>query len=490
MSAPLENLLRDARLDLIMQRIENDSTVIGEVITQLDSTIRSVRFNAILILGKLGAQASSALAKLTACLEDNDFGICRETIKSIGSMGNIAESAVSGLCKHMTHKQAAIRREVAVSLGNIGYASDMALSTLLSALNDPVEEVRKEAAEALGKIKSSSTQVLEGLATSLSDNNWRVRASTATSLGLINSTDYDTIGRLIFRFEDSDWRVRAKIIDALISFGERAVPQLLDALKSKKFLVRKAVIEAIGEIKPQSNDAIDSLAPFLIHRKEVLRVKSIDSLCNIGILSIPKLLWALTKSSNKKRAVIISYIGGIKVSLKDIIPDIVKTLGELNVLSTRILVAKKPAGKMTFGKKVGFAWRRMWSSVKAALTEAGKTTVRVELCRTLGKIGKDSTLAINVLSEKLLDNKDIVRRSAALSLGNLGKESINAVPNLVELCQDHKADVRWRASEALGRIGEGTPQVISALEELLYDKADHVSAQAEFSLEQIKEIQS
>ncbi|KKL11277.1 hypothetical protein LCGC14_2547410, partial [marine sediment metagenome] len=47
MSAPVEKLLRDARIDLILSRIEKDSSVINEVIKHLSSEIRSIKFNSI-----------------------------------------------------------------------------------------------------------------------------------------------------------------------------------------------------------------------------------------------------------------------------------------------------------------------------------------------------------------------------------------------------------------------------------------------------------
>ncbi len=550
MSAPLENLLRDARLDLILGRIESDPSVINEVINSLDSKIRSVKFNAILILGKLGTNASSALAKLTACLEDNDFGICRETIKSIGSMGNIAESSVSGISKLITHKQAAIRREIAVALGNIEYTSDIVISTLLTALKDPEEDVRTAAANALGHLKSSSTNVLSALAGSLRDNHWRVRAASATALGLIGSTDNNCIANLITQLNDSDWRVRYKIIDALTNFGEKAIPELVVALNTMNYLVKKSVIEVLGEINTKNQDVINALAPFALSRKEALRGKSITSLSNIGAPAMPQLLTAIKKASssgkglrilialglipglgtllgaysyfytsngilgaflsllggmflgtlahsrnnspaNERRSAILSGIGSISDDLKELIPEIVKTLGELNLLTPYYQVKVK-SEKLSIGGKIRYAFGLAYNTFMAFLEDPfrKKANVRVELCRTLGKIGQGSPLAVSVLVEKLSDNKDSVRRGAALALGKIGPFANTAIPNLINILKDRKPDVRWRAAEALGRIAEGTPQVISALEERLYDKYDHVSAQAEFSLELIKEKQS
>jgi hypothetical protein len=62
MSATLENLLRDARVDLVLARIEKDPSIIKEVISHLDSEIRSIRFNSVYVLGELGQDSESAVA--------------------------------------------------------------------------------------------------------------------------------------------------------------------------------------------------------------------------------------------------------------------------------------------------------------------------------------------------------------------------------------------------------------------------------------------
>jgi hypothetical protein len=78
MSASLEDLLRDAKVDLVVARAEKDSTVINEIVAHLNIDIRSIRFNAALSLGELGEKATASVSKLVDCLEDNDWSICRE----------------------------------------------------------------------------------------------------------------------------------------------------------------------------------------------------------------------------------------------------------------------------------------------------------------------------------------------------------------------------------------------------------------------------
>jgi hypothetical protein len=54
LSASLEQLLRDARIDLVLSRIEKDPSIINDVIKNLENEIRSIKFNSIHVLGELG----------------------------------------------------------------------------------------------------------------------------------------------------------------------------------------------------------------------------------------------------------------------------------------------------------------------------------------------------------------------------------------------------------------------------------------------------
>ncbi|MHA2372287.1 MAG: HEAT repeat domain-containing protein [Candidatus Thorarchaeota archaeon] len=78
MSAPLKDLLRDAKVEIVVARAEKDPSVIKELIESLNSDIRSVRFNASLALGELGENAAEAVSHLVDCLDDDDWSICRE----------------------------------------------------------------------------------------------------------------------------------------------------------------------------------------------------------------------------------------------------------------------------------------------------------------------------------------------------------------------------------------------------------------------------
>ncbi len=487
MSASLENLLRDARLDLVMARIEKDPGVIQQVIEQLDSKIRSIRFNAIIILGKMGSKSSSALAKLAACLEDNDWSVCRESVRSLGNLGNIAESSVLGLCKLVDNREPSIRKEVAIALGKIKHVTKETISCLLSRLKDTNAEVRAEAARSIGLIGAKSPEINNALINLLQDEDWRVRNAVAVSIGELGASPDESISSLLKALHDKDWRVRNRIIDSLIKFGDVAVPKILLALDDHNIHVKKAVIEVLGDIKSDNPVILKKLEELLKDRREAIRGKVIDALRSIGVNAIPTFLAAIRSAGNKMRIELISGSGGIKGDFTSSIPEIIQTLQEIDVLKSRYSVIL-PEKDINFKKKMGFYLKRAWTSLKSFIEDPlyRKVQIRAEITRALGKYGNGSDLTVDTLIDALHDFRNIVRRSAALSLGELGDTASKAIPALIQALNDKFPDVRWRASEALGKMGVNTPEIISGLEKLLYDQFDNVSVSAEFALDKIK----
>jgi HEAT repeat protein len=110
MSAPLEKLLRDARTDLVLSRIEKDPSIINDVIRQLDSEIRSIKFNSISVLGELGEKSVNSIPKLINCLDDRDWSIIREAARSLGKIGNQADNALSRLSELLFNEEETIHK--------------------------------------------------------------------------------------------------------------------------------------------------------------------------------------------------------------------------------------------------------------------------------------------------------------------------------------------------------------------------------------------
>ncbi|MHA2086473.1 MAG: HEAT repeat domain-containing protein, partial [Candidatus Thorarchaeota archaeon] len=288
MSAPLKDLLRDAKVEIVVARAEKDPSVIKELIESLNSDIRSVRFNASLALGELGENAAEAVSHLVDCLDDDDWSICREAI------------------------------------GKIGVATDEAISSLISALEDKDEEIRTEAVITLGKMGQSAHTSIPNLIVCLKDTSWTVRTAAAQAIKGIGTRSVEAIPTLVGTLEDKDWRVRYRSIDTLAEIGDDAIPALIDALNHNNQIVRKGAVEALGEMRITDPDVLNSMAVLLKDKVESVRGKAADALRTCGKESIPILTDAYDTSSKSMKILIISSIGGIGTNAQAAIPFLIK----------------------------------------------------------------------------------------------------------------------------------------------------------------------
>ncbi|KKN23623.1 hypothetical protein LCGC14_0903050 [marine sediment metagenome] len=480
MSAPLEKLLRDARIDLVLSRIEKDESVLKEVIKYIDSNIRSIKFNSILVLGEVGKKSANAVSKIVSCLEDEDWSICREAARSLGKIGDIAKEAVSYLSSLLENDEESIRKEAAIALGKIGNPTLESISSLIKALDDESEIVRTEVAIALGEIGSDAYEAIPFLMKSLKDLSWTVRTASAQSISLIGKESTKAIPSLISALEDPDWRVRYRVANALKEIGDVAVPGILEVLDHSNKIVRKEAIDTLGEMKIADPKIINAISKLLTDKAEMVRGKTADTLRNIGKAAVPNLLRGLEEANNKMKVIIISALGGIGSDAKDAIPTLISILEFIEEINSKEIETKK---NLLYSKSILPRIKLMFS----ALNEYFSTPVKSEAVKALGRIGKDSENAISALEYALINPKFIIRREAALSLGKLGSSAVVALPSLIEALDDRNPDVRWRASEALGIIGVNTENVISGLSGLVHDKCDYVCEAALTALDDLAE---
>lgn len=540
MSAPLEKLLRDARIDLILSRIEKDGSILNEVINHLDHDIRSIRFNSIHVLGKVGEKSADAVSKIISCLEDDDWSICREAARSLGKIGNLAKEAVPRLSKSLKDKEESIRKEAATALGKIGNSTIESISSLIDALDDESEFVRTEVAKALGEIGSDAYEAIPKLMKRLKDVSWTVRTASAKSISQIGRGTTRAIPSLLSALEDPDWRVRYRVGNTLAEIGEEAIPSILESLTHKNAVVRKESIDILGEMKISDPKIIDSVANLLTDKVENVRGKAADGLRSIGEAAVPALTKELESVKIKFKNLYRVANLGYYILILSVIPYVFSLLflflfpplwtyfllwqpilivlgllifeiGNYKELSRqtemKIIIISALGGMginandaipvlVNFLKIPEQEEEYVYSfinNIKRAFKAfskdplSKKASIRVESARALGKIGFNSEDTTRALEYALNDPKKKVRRETALSLGKLGESAKSAIPSLLNALKDKNPDVRWRTSEALGKIGVNTEDVISNLNELIHDEFDYVGESAINAIDSLTE---
>jgi HEAT repeat protein len=242
-AVPISELLRDARKNPQKRNRLRTIRALGELkdsravpllkeIGQGDDS--EIREAAELALTKIG---SATWARASAA-------------KALGLIG--AEDAVPALIKQLADPNSTVRLRVVRALSRIGDArAARPLAKLLASEED--DAVREETAGGLGTQGLVGPAVVDACVRALSDESRSVRSRAARALGRLASPRGAL--PLVGALGDGYWSVRRDAENSIMNLGPRAVPPLIDALGSKKPVVRlraSRILGAIGDRRARS----------------------------------------------------------------------------------------------------------------------------------------------------------------------------------------------------------------------------------------------
>lgn len=373
--------------------------------------------------------------------------------------------------------------------------------------NKDIDEVpRSKAAQILGLIEN--TDAVEPLISALKDDSVVVRSESAISLGLIN--DRQAVEPLINVANNANEWVTVRI-NALNSLGklkdEKAVPILLEALKSNVDAIRNNAVIAFGQLKDKR--AVPQLIKIVENEKEDdnIRVNAISSLSNIGdINAFGAILNALkSKNVNVRQAAIIAS-GDLAIKeATSILISIVKNMDELISLRASAVEALGKIGdksvspvlseRLTDRNESDTVWIKLaeavgklhapviteWVSERAQNTWE-PVSVRSAALMALSGTGKseDFELVLKMLD----DGTKEIRSASALALGNSGNKSATQ-PLITKLQKDSEEIVRRDSAKALGILADPSAEQ-ALIKSFLEDGTASVKNESAIALGNIK----
>jgi len=235
-AVPVEGMIRDARGNPQKRNRLRTIRALGELkdsravsalkeIGQEDD--REIRDAAEEALRKIG---SSTWARASAA-------------KALGQIGD--ETAVPVLMKQLEDPNSTVRLRVVRALSRIGDArAARPLAKLLASEEDG--EVREEIAGAFGTQGLVGPAIVDACIRALSDESRSVRSRAARALGRLANPRAAL--PLVGALGDSYWSVRRDAENSIMNLGPRAVPPLIDALDSRKPVVRLRASRILGAI--------------------------------------------------------------------------------------------------------------------------------------------------------------------------------------------------------------------------------------------------
>jgi HEAT repeat protein len=242
-------------------------------------------------LGRLGADAWSAVEPLTNALKDKADPVRASAAEALGRVGPKANEAAPLLVSALQDKKADryVRLYAAFALGRIGpMPPDSAVAALGGALSDAESpaEVRKAAADALGQLGEAAASGVPALAAALKDKqNLDVRRAAANALGQVGADGAKALPELRLAVKDEDKFVRCHALRAIGGLGKGgadAVPDLVRCLKEDSNTdARVAAIEALGSLGLNGSEVVDALTAASRSSQTVIREAALEALRKI-----------------------------------------------------------------------------------------------------------------------------------------------------------------------------------------------------------------
>lgn len=174
-------------------------------------------------------------------LQASDKTVRSQAALSLGKLGaaDSVQELVEQLCREA---DLFVQEDITWALARLGEAS---LHPLLAKLTDASPHVRHVTVHTLGKLGLANA--LPHLLTCLADSEARIRVKTCFVLGQLK--DSRAVPALIRMLDDANGDVQASASDALLQFGAVAQADLVAALDHPSEHLRETVVYLLGELK-------------------------------------------------------------------------------------------------------------------------------------------------------------------------------------------------------------------------------------------------
>lgn len=231
----------------------NSPHVVEALIGALGDSIDAVRLSAGVALTAEGVRAEGAVPALHNALHDSAHAAVRwQAAMILGRLGPSAgQASVPALTEALSDREPEVRAAAAEALGKIGQASVTALPQIFLLVRDPDPTARLKAVEALPNI-ARDTSIVDPLVVALSDSAPEVRRAAAAALGALGTSTTKSITALAQALKDSSAAVRAAAALALAQIGPPARDSrvaLLAARRDPSAQVRRVVEDALRRIE-------------------------------------------------------------------------------------------------------------------------------------------------------------------------------------------------------------------------------------------------
>jgi HEAT repeat protein len=400
-------------------------------------------------LGKIGPADEPAIPALTEALKDKAFFVRRAAIVAVGQFGTEASAAVPALAEALKDDDWVVRGSAARVLGQLRATAKPAVRALAAALQEKHPGVREQVVLALRSIGPSAEEAIPALIRAMREKDETFRNQVYLTLRAIRGVEdlgsfgpgaVDAVPALIELLDDEQLAERYGIMNALVSIGAGAVPDLANALQHPNREVRLRAMEVLSRIGPDADGAVDELIEVAKGKDADLQFKAAAVLGKIGTPAMSSLLEMLEDKDAHRRAIAAVALGHAGKAARSAVPALTKAL-------------KDPEAQVRY--RVAEAFWQIGPEVRlpyAELIEAFADSDVKMRDRVMEALARPDDRAIAALSAALKHKDPRVRRGVADSLGMIGPAAKAVVYKLHLARSDSDESVRQAADKAIQSI--------------------------------------
>ena len=447
---------------------------VDRLVTDMQGAPDHTRYLNIVALGKLGPQAESAVPALIEALADDHTA--RVALEALGAITTEDDwPAVVEATEPLLGIAGWEGTSCAVHLASFG---EPGRALLARGISDPSAIVRRNAVHGLAGVEPDAGKEAFKILRRLlqSDPSGELRVDAARALARYGARALPTLQRAIDHEQDGYFR--SQLVSALEPLGLDALPIWRSELTSEYEYVRSAAAYNIGGLEPPVVELVPDL--LLAASRDIGGGSAVQAIETFGEPAVPFLIEGLRSASpavRKEAALCLGRIGEPAVAA---VPDLARALddddkGVRQWAAFALGRMGSAAGGAVEDLRAALTDPEPWVRGNAAEALGGigypDATLAIpdlvdvvvhdrsyeppnKAAEALGKFGPMASEAIQPLAAALeREDKDRLRAAAARTLGEIGLPDAYARAQLRGALDDPRARVRLAAAEALLVIG-------------------------------------
>jgi HEAT repeat protein len=423
-----------------------------EIVAQLKHADQTVRYQAVVTIARMRADAGETFRVLTPLLKDTHPIIPQEVERAFVRLDPKGTILVNRFLAMLKSPRPPERTQALEGLGRLGRMARRTSSKLVPLLADPAPLVRLAAAEALWKVARSAEGV-PVVVKSLRSPDRQLRRQAVNVVSQMGPAARETVPHLIPLFTDKTLAIRQRALYAVGEIGpdaHDAVPAVVTALADANFDCRHSALASLGRIGANARDAVAKVRPLLRDQDGRLREAAATALGRIGPdakEAVTDLRKALTDAHLPARfaaAEALWYVARLDKEAFPVLIDGVKGSQNYPVQAAQAL------------GRIGRPAHQAASVLEKKLAETPNAWTTIGLAEALWRVTGKADKPVSALTNALRDTSPHTRSAAAGALGRMGPAATNALLILRALATDMDLNVSRAAEKAMRKIDPET----------------------------------